>query len=135
MSLMQNFCLDNILPFSKSYPQIESTWPTSKYRERKSFGTWYYVVNSATLCVNFSSKSKTINVFPKHSQIKSTWPIDSSKADIVLPCDSKELFVECFVSFWSKSKARGGAKSKNRHSSWLYCTVVGLPEAATRAVV
>ena len=45
----------------------------------------------------------------------------------------------CFVlfheSFWSKSKARGGAKLKNRHPSWLYSTVVGLSEAATGGVL
>ena len=63
---MQYFCLHSILPFSKSYPQIESTWPTAKCRGRKSFDTWYYIVTCATLCVSFSSKSKAINVFPKH---------------------------------------------------------------------
>ena len=63
---MQYFCLHSILPFPKSYPKIESTWPTAKCRERKSFGTWYYIVTCATLCVRFSSKSKAINVFPKH---------------------------------------------------------------------
>ena len=66
MFLMQYFCLHSILPFSKSYPQIESTWPTAKCRGRKSFDTWYYIVTCATLCVSFSSKSKAINVFPKH---------------------------------------------------------------------
>ena len=34
--------------------------------ERKSFDTWYYTVTCATLCLNFSSKLKAINVFPKH---------------------------------------------------------------------
>ena len=63
---MQYFCLHGILPFSKSYPEIESTWPTAKCRGRKSFDTWYYIVTCATLCVSFSSKSKAINVFPKH---------------------------------------------------------------------
>ena len=66
MFLMQYFCLHSILPFSKSYPKIESTWPTAKCRGRKSFDTWYYIVTCATLCVSFSSKSKAINVFPKH---------------------------------------------------------------------
>ena len=66
MFLMQYFCLHGILPFSKSYPEIESTWPTAKCRGRKSFDTWYYIVTCATLCVSFSSKSKAINVFPKH---------------------------------------------------------------------
>ena len=66
MFLMQHFRLHGILPFSKSYPEIESTWPTAKCRGRKSFDTWYYIVTCATLCVSFSSKSKAINVFPKH---------------------------------------------------------------------
>ena len=63
---MQYFCLRGILPFSKSYPETESTWPTAKCRGRKSFDTWYYIVTCATLCVSFSSKPKAINVFPKH---------------------------------------------------------------------
>ena len=66
MFLMQYFCLHGILPFSKSYPEIESTWPTAKCRGRKSFDTWCYIVTCATLCVSFSSKSKAINAFPKH---------------------------------------------------------------------
>ena len=63
---MQYFCLCGILPFSKSYPGIKSTWPTAKCRGRKSCDTWYYIVTCATLCVSFSSKSKAINVFSKH---------------------------------------------------------------------
>ena len=66
MLLMQYFCLHDILPFSKSYPEIESTWPTTKCRGRKSFGMWYYVVTCAVLCGSFSSKSKAIYDFPKH---------------------------------------------------------------------
>ena len=67
MFFMQYFCLHDIPPFSKSYPEIESTWPTAKCRGRKSFDTWYCIVTCATFCVNFSSKSKAINVFPKHN--------------------------------------------------------------------
>ena len=63
--LMQYFCLHGILWFSKSYPEIESTWPTAKCRGRKSFDTLYYIVTCATFCVSFSSKLKA-NVFPKH---------------------------------------------------------------------
>ena len=65
MFLMQYFCLLGILPFSKSYREIESTWPTAKCRERKSFHKWYYLITCATLCVSFSSKSKAIYIFPK----------------------------------------------------------------------
>ena len=39
------------------------------------------------------------------------------------------------VSFWLKLKARGGTKSKNKHPSWLYCSVVGLSGAATGGVL
>ena len=66
MFLLQYFCLHSILPFSKSYPETESTWPTTKCSWRKYFDTWYYIVSWATLCVSFLSKSKAINVFPKH---------------------------------------------------------------------
>ena len=37
--------------------------------------------------------------------------------------------------FLSKSKAPGGGKSKNKHSSWFYCTAVGLSEAATGRIL
>ena len=66
MFLMQYFCLQGTLPFSRWNREIESTWSTAKCRGRKSFDTWYYIVTCATLCVSFSSKSKAINVFPKH---------------------------------------------------------------------
>ena len=119
MFLMQYFYLHSILPFSKSHPKIESTWATTKCSKRKTFDMWYYTVTCATLCVSVSSKSKAINVFPKHiSEIKSMWPINSSKKEIVLSRDSKELYLQCFVKvFLSKSKACGCAKSKNRHPS------------------
>ena len=55
-----------MFPFFKSYPKIESTWPLAECRERKSFETWYYTVTCKMLCASFSSKSKAINVFPKH---------------------------------------------------------------------
>ena len=63
---MQYFCLHGILPFSKSCREIESTWSTAKCRGRKFFGTWYYIVTCATLCVSSLSKPEAINVFPKH---------------------------------------------------------------------
>ena len=137
MLLMQYFCLHGILPFSKSFPEIESTWPTAKCKGRKSFDKLYYIITCATLCVNFSSKSNTINVFPKHI-LKSKARNQSIQArnkffyhvivDIIICATFRE-------SFWSKLKARGGAKSKNRHPSWLSCTVVGLSQAATGGVV
>ena len=65
---MQYFCLHGILPFFKSYPEIESTWLTAKCRGRKSFDKWYYIVTCATLCISFLSKSKASNVFSKPDQ-------------------------------------------------------------------
>ena len=61
----QNWDFHCSVPVSKSYPEIESTWPTANCRGRKPFETWYYIVTCATLCISFSSKSKAINVFPK----------------------------------------------------------------------
>ena len=53
MDLMQYFFLHGILSFSKSYPEIESGWPTTKCRERKYFDTWYYRYLSNALCKYF----------------------------------------------------------------------------------
>ena len=103
MFLMQYFCLHSILRFSTSYPEIESTWPTAKCRGRKSFDTWYYIVTCAMLCVSFSSKSKAINVFPKHSEIESLWPINSRKEEIVLSRDIKEFFVQRFMKVFDQN--------------------------------
>ena len=83
------FLLTRHSSFSKSYPEIESTWPTAKCRGRKSFDTWCYIVTCATLCVSFSSKSKAINVFPKHI-LKSKARDQSTQA-------SKKLFCHVIV--------------------------------------
>ena len=131
----QNWDFHRSVPVSKSYPEIESTWPTANCRWRKPFETWYYIVTCAPLCISFSSKSKAINVFLKR--------ILKSKARDQSNQTRKKLF--CLVtvkiiratfreSFWWKSKARRGSKSKKRHLR-LYCTVAGLSEAATGGVV
>ena len=130
MFLMQYFCLHGILPFSKSYPEIESTWPTAKCRGRKSFDTWYYIVTCATLCVSFSSKSKAVNVFPKHI-LKSKVRDQSIQA-------SKKLFYHvlvknylCNVS-WKlliKIESTWRRETKEQVPQLIYCTVKGLSEA------
>ena len=56
---------------------------------RKSFNTWYYIVTCGTFCVSFSSKSKAINVFPKH--------ILKSKARDQSIHASKKLFCHAIV--------------------------------------
>ena len=72
------FLLTRHSSVSKSYPETESLESTSKCRGRKSFHTWYYIVFCATICVRFSSKSKTTFFFQnrfwnrKHVSISST---------------------------------------------------------------
>ena len=61
-------------------------------------------VTFATLFVSISSKSKAINVFRKHSEIKCAWPINSSKQEIVLLRDDKELFVQRFVIVFDQNR-------------------------------
>ena len=105
-----------------------------KVQRKKVF--WHVILHSkcAMLCVSFLSKSKAINVFPKHI-------LKSKARDLSIQArKSCHVIVKnylCNVSwkFWSKSKTCGGAKSKNRHPRWLYCTVVRQSEAATGGVV
>ena len=127
MFLMQYFCLHGVLPFSKPYPEIESTWPTAKCRKRKSFSTWYYILTYATLPVSFSSNLKAINVFSKHIlKSKSRDQSIQPRKKLFCPVIVKIICATFRESFWSKSKASGGAKSKNKHPNWLYCSMVEL---------
>ena len=50
---MQYFCLRGILPFSKSYPEIESIWTTTKCWGKKKFDTLYYSYLYSALCKFF----------------------------------------------------------------------------------
>ena len=132
MFLIQYFCLHSILLFFKSYPEIGSTWSTTKCRRRNSFDTWQYIVICATFCVSIPSKSKPTNIFSKHSEIRSTWSINSSKEEIFCHVIVKNYLCKVLCkSFLPKLSARGGAKSKNRRPSWHYFTMVGLSVAAT----
>ena len=79
---------------------------------------------------------KPTNFFPKH--------ILTLKAHDLSILAKKKLFCHVTVNgylcnflckFLIKMEALGGAKSKNRHPIWLYCTVVGLSEAATGSVL
>ena len=135
MFLMQYFCLHGILSFSKSYPEIESTWPTTKCRGRKSLDTWYYIVTCATPCGSFSSKSKAINVFPKHI-LKSKARDQSIQASKRLFCHVIVKNYLCNVSwkFLIKIESTWRREIKEQHPRWLYCTVIGLSEVATRGV-
>ena len=65
---------------------------------------WQMILHSY-LCntlLRVSSKSKAINVFPKYSEIESTWPIKSSKEQIVLSCDSKNYLSNVWWKFLIK---------------------------------
>ena len=95
---------------------VESTWLNAKCKQRKSLEKLFvqrfvYIFHQIRKQLMFSLKS--INLLTKH--------------EIVL---LREIIIcaTLYVRFWSRSKARGGAKSKNRHLGWLYWTVVGLSE-------
>ena len=88
-------------------------WSTAKCRRRKSTDTWY-------------------NVFPKHI-LKSKAPDKSTQArrkmfcHVMVKnylCNVLSKFLITFESTWRR-------KSKNKHPSWLYYTVLGLSEAAS----
>ena len=121
---MQYFCLHGILPFSKSYPEIESTWPTAKCRGRKSFDTWYYIVTCATLCVSFSSKSKAINVFPKHIlKLKAHYQSIQVRKKLFCHLMIKNYFWNVSWKFLIKSEStwRRVIKQQATQLTLLYC--------------
>ena len=110
--LTKCFCLHSILLFSKSCPEIESTWSTVKCRWRKSFGIWYYIVICAMLCVSFSPKSKASYVFPKHI-LKLTAHDQSIQARNCFFTWYYIIICTTFcVSFLSKSKACEGRNQR-----------------------
>ena len=77
---------------------------------------WQMILHSY-LCntlLRFSSKSKAINVFPKHSEIKSMWPIKSSKEKIVLSCDSKNYLSNVWWKFLIKIQSMWRCKIKEQ---------------------
>ena len=65
-------------------------------------------VTCATLCVTFSSK----HIPQTYSEIKSTWPIKSSKEEIVLSRDSKKLFEQRFVKVFHQNRKHVEAQSQ-----------------------
>ena len=127
MFLMQYFCLQSILLFPESYPETESTWPTTKCKGRKYFDMWYYSYLCNTLRKYFIKIES--NCFPKHI-LKSNGGEQSIQASKKLFCHVIVKNYLCSVSWKFLIKIeRGGTKSKNRHPSWLYCTVMELSEA------
>ena len=83
--LIQYFSLYDILPSQSHALKLIKR----KVQVRKSFDSWYNTVICATLCVNFSSKSKATNVSPKH--------ILKSKARDKLIQARKKLFCHVIV--------------------------------------
>ena len=78
------------------------------------------------------------NCFSKtYSEIKSKWYKSiQARKKLVCRVAVKNCLCNVLCKFLiERSKAQGGAKSKNRHPSWLYYTVVGLSEAATKSVL
>ena len=71
---------------------------------KKAF--WHVILHSylGTLCVSFASKSKAINVFPKHI-LKSKARDHSIQArkKFFLSRDGKELFVQRFVKIFNQN--------------------------------
>ena len=124
MFFIQYFCLLGILPFSKSYPEIESFWPTTKCRGRKSFDMWYYIVLCETLCVSFSLNSKATNAFLKHI-LKSKARDQSIKARKKLFCQVIVKNYLCKVSceFLIKIESiwRREIKEQSPQLTFLYC--------------
>ena len=96
MFLMQYFCLCGILLFSKS---CNWNWKhLINYKEQGKKVFWHVILHSY-LCNAFN-----IIFFPKHSEIKRMWPINSSKQEIVLSCDGKQLFVQYFVKVFDQNQ-------------------------------
>ena len=116
------FLLNGLLPFSRSYPEIESTEPTTKCRQRKSFGTWCYIVIYATLRVSFSSESKA-TVFPKYS-LKSKARDQSIQARKKLFCHVIVFLFKFLIKI--ESTWRHDIEEQTPQLTLLYCTVVGL---------
>ena len=51
-------------------------------------------------------------LFPKHSEIESTWPVNSSKQEIILSRVRKELFVQRFVKAFDQNRKHVEARNQ-----------------------
>ena len=132
---MQYFCLHGIIPFSKSYPEIESAWPTVKCRGRKSFDTWYHINACATLCVSLS-KLEGINVFQKYIlKSKPRHHSFQARKKLLYHVIVKNYLCKLSWRLLIKIESTWRCEIKEQAPSWLYCTVVGLLEAATEGIV
>ena len=89
--------------------------PSIKVQGKKVF--WHVILHSY-LCNalrKFFVKVESNWCFSKiYSEIKSTWPINSRKEEIVLSCDSKELFVHRFVKVFDQNQIHVGREIKEQ---------------------
>ena len=101
---------------------------------RKSFDKWYYIATCATPCQGFHPNQKQLMFFQNILKSKARDQSNQARKKLFCLMIVKIIWATFDESFWSKFKACGDAKSKNRHASWLQYTVVRLSEAATRGV-
>ena len=103
---------------SSFFQIISWNWSTTKWRQ------WYYIVICATLCVSFSSKSKSTNVFPKRF-LKSKARDKSIQARNELLCHMtvKNYLRNVLCKFLIKleSKWRREIKEQTHQLILLYC--------------
>ena len=135
MFLMQYFCLQSILLFPESYPETESTWPTTKCKGRKYFDMWYYSYLCNTLRKYFI-KIESNQCFPKHI-LKSNGGEQSIQASKKLFCHVIVKNYLCSVS-WKflikiESTWRDKIKEQAPQLTLLYCD--GTVRSNTRGVV
>ena len=68
---------------------------------------WHVILHSylcSALCRFFIENESNWCFSKTYSEIKSTWPINSRKEEIVLSRDSKELFVQRFVKVFDQNR-------------------------------
>ena len=85
----------------------------------------------ATLYLRVSSKSKATNVFPKHI-LKSKVRGKSIQARKKLFC---HVIVKDYLCNVLIKIERTRMRKTMKHPRWHYCTMIGLSEAATKAVL
>ena len=119
--------------YSSAFQIMSRSWSTVKCRQRKSSDARYNIIICANLCISFSSKSKASNVFSKHI-LKSKALDKSIQARKKLFCHMivKKYLSNVLRKFLIKFESTWRRKINSKHPSWLYCTVVGLSETATR---
>ena len=91
-------------------------WPTAKCGRRKSSYTLYNNAICATLYVNFSSKSKATNVFPKDVLKSKARDKLFQAGNNFLSRDSKKLFVQRFPQDFNQVRKHVKARNQKRNT-------------------